>query len=93
MLTYKKTGGNINKLSLMRLTKFEKICVEMSILSYRRRQKMFRKKSKKVVDKAKRICYYNLAVAKTTTKQIQVAKQLAQLRAKRGDDWTLITEQ
>ena len=48
---------------------------------------------KKVVDKAKRICYYNLAVAKTTTKQIQVAKQLAQLRAKRGDDWTLITEQ
>ena len=52
----------------MRLTKFEKICVEMSILSYRRRQKMFRKKSKKVVDKAKQICYYNLAVAKTTTK-------------------------
>ena len=34
---------------------------------------------KKVVDKAKWICYYNLAVAKTTTKQIQVAKQLTQL--------------
>ena len=37
VLTFQNTGGNINKLSLMRQTKFENIRVESGILSYRHR--------------------------------------------------------
>ena len=55
VLTFQIASGNINKLSLMRQTKFEKFRVEMSTLSCDRRQKIIRKKMKKVVDKAKKI--------------------------------------
>ena len=48
---------------------------------------------KKVVDKAKEIWYINLAVAKTTTKQMKLRSNFGSFERNWEDAGTLITEQ